>query len=67
MSSNQDLAVHIAESLLEVLPIRYGTTLERLFVAKASLIILECLQAKGQQHEEVATDADPLLNLECDP
>jgi hypothetical protein len=55
MTTNQALAIEIAESLLEALPIRFGTTHERQFITKAAFIIAEklddCINQKSPQDE----------------
>ena len=55
MTTNQVLAIEIAESLLEALPIRFGTTHERHFITKAAFIIAEkldeCVNPKSPQDE----------------
>ncbi|MBL8821350.1 MAG: hypothetical protein JNJ77_02095 [Planctomycetia bacterium] len=49
MTTNQALAMDIAECLLEALPIRFGTIQERRFITKAALIIAEKLDGSINQ------------------
>lgn len=46
MNAKQVLAVKMAERLLDALPVRKGATEERVFVARAAVILLDLLNAE---------------------